>query len=281
MDSLTELAIAVTGREPNRLAVLAIEINALDAGIRRNSERIVIDAFEIGIRLLKAKAILKHGEWLPWLKDNVTVTTQWAQAYMRIATAGVRNPQRFAFDSIRGALEALCVGGRPIRGTFGTGDNEWHTPPEYIQAARAVMGGIDLDPASHPVAQGTIQAGRFFTHEDDGLTKEWHGRVFLNPPYGTELIGLFVDKLVDDYQAGRVTEAILLTHSYTDTGWWHVAWESAALACFTEGRIKFTDLDGEPCAPTQGQAFFYFGRDGARFCDVFGSFGALAIKPQG
>src|SRR5262245_13067731 len=39
---------------------------------------------------------------------------------------------------------------------------EWYTPPQYIAAARAVLGAIDLDPASSEIAQTTVQAGAFF-----------------------------------------------------------------------------------------------------------------------
>ena len=155
----------------------------------------------------------------------------------------------------------------------GTGENEWYTPAKFIEAAREVMGGIDLDPASHPAAQTTIQAEVFLTRMDDGLSKEWHGRVWLNPPYSQPEIWHFVEKLVEELSADRATEAVLLTHNYTDTAWFHHAESIAAAICFTRGRIPFEDMDGEKCAPTQGQAFFYFGENVDRFREVFAEFG--------
>ena len=65
----------------------------------------------------------------------------------------------------------------------GTGAVEWYTPQDYVEAARFVLGAIDLDPASAPRAQEWIKAKTFFTEQDDGLTKEWRGRIWLNPPY--------------------------------------------------------------------------------------------------
>ena len=137
------------------------------------------------------------------------------------------------------------------------------------------MGGIDLDPATHPAAQKTVQAERFFTREDDGLSKEWPGRVWLNPPYAQPLIGQFISKLVEEIGAGRTTEAITLTHNYTDTAWFHEAGRAAQLVCFTKGRIRFEDADGELCAPTQGQAFCYFGTQHESFHRVFSAFGLV------
>jgi phage N-6-adenine-methyltransferase len=154
--------------------------------------------------------------------------------------------------------------------TLGTGDNEWFTPPLFIEAARDVLGGeIDLDPASHPKAQKWIKAKDFYTREKNGLEKEWRGRVWLNPPYGRVEVALFIDKLIEHYQRGDVSAAVLLTHNYTDTRWFHAAVAASQMICFTRGRIEFEDNTGETCKPAQGQAFFYFGAAGARFIERF------------
>jgi phage N-6-adenine-methyltransferase len=161
-----------------------------------------------------------------------------------------------------------------------TGEFEWYTPPEYIELARTVLGNIDLDPASSAQAQKTVRAGRYFTEGDDGLTREWRGRVWLNPPYSQPLISHFVKKLVDEVGAGNVTEAILLTHSYTDTKWFHASFAAASAVCFTSGRIKFIDPHGERASPTMGQAFHYFGKNITRFADVFEDIGSIAERSQ-
>jgi DNA N-6-adenine-methyltransferase (Dam) len=155
----------------------------------------------------------------------------------------------------------------------GTGNNEWHTPEKYIELARAVLGTIDLDPASSRIAQRTVKAKKYFSIADDGLTKPWRGRVWLNPPYSPKEIAAFVAKLCAEFADGHVTAAIMLTHNYTDSGWFQKAAALAASLCFPGTRIRFEDPDGVPCSPTQGQAFFYFGRDKKTFAKVFGQIG--------
>jgi phage N-6-adenine-methyltransferase len=155
----------------------------------------------------------------------------------------------------------------------GTGENEWYTPPEYLKAARDVLGGFDLDPATSEVAQEKVQAKAHFTKDQDGLGQDWHGRVWLNPPYEQPHIANFVSKMVEEYDAGRVQAAIMLTHNYTDTAWFHKAGAFADAICFTRGRIKFYNADGEGGSPTQGQAFFYFGDDVQTFERIFGPIG--------
>ena len=186
----------------------------------------------------------------------------------------LRNEEKYKAD-LFGAAYKEAMAEKVVRGTEGTGDNEWYTPAEYIERARNVLGEIDLDPASNIVAQATVKAAAFFTREDDGLKCDWHGRVWLNPPYAQPYIAQFVTKLAGEVRAGRVTAAILLTHNYTDTAWFHEVVEQASAICFTRGRIKFYEPDGEVAAPTQGQAFSYFGSDVAGFAEVFRDVGFI------
>ncbi|MEO0965824.1 MAG: DNA N-6-adenine-methyltransferase [Planctomycetota bacterium] len=167
---------------------------------------------------------------------------------------------------------------KPHFRTHCTGEAEWYTPREYIEMAREVMGGIDLDPASCEAAQANVLADAYFTRDDDGLSHEWRGRVWLNPPYANADITAFTDKLCDEVGSGRVSQAILLTHNYTDTAWFHKVQSHAHAVCLTRGRIRFERADSAKASPTQGQAFFYFGNQADRFADVFDSVGSVIMS---
>jgi ParB family chromosome partitioning protein len=154
-------------------------------------------------------------------------------------------------------------------------ENEWYTPSKYIEAARTVMGSIDLDPASCELAQETVQASQYFTIDENGLTKEWRGNVWLNPPYSKESVGLFAAKLVEE--TANLSQAIVLVNNATDTQWFHEIASVATAICFVRGRIKFNDKNGKPAnTPVQGQVCIYVGGNAEKFCLVFSSFGIVA-----
>ncbi|MBD2682892.1 MULTISPECIES: DNA N-6-adenine-methyltransferase [Nostoc] len=57
----------------------------------------------------------------------------------------------------------------------------WYTPPEIIALIQSCLNGITLDPCADNGKH--IEACQHFTVADDGLSHEWSGRVFMNPPY--------------------------------------------------------------------------------------------------
>src|SRR5262249_31538221 len=66
----------------------------------------------------------------------------------------------------------------PLAALHSCQSTEWFTPAAYLEAAREVLGAIDLDPASCPQAQEAVRAAHYFTAADDGLSRPWHGRVW-------------------------------------------------------------------------------------------------------
>ncbi len=151
--------------------------------------------------------------------------------------------------------------------------NEWYTPERYVEAVREVLGGrIALDPATSKEANEVVGAERHHTIFDDGLAQSWNAAtLFLNPPYGLingkSQSGVWAQRLISEYNAGNVREAILLVNSSTSEGWFQPLFQYPI--CFTSHRIRFNGQDGKGKAPTKGNAFVYFGNNPDRFASVF------------
>ena len=148
--------------------------------------------------------------------------------------------------------------------------SDWYTPLPIIEAARATMGQIDLDPASCAAANETVKATRFFTKDDAALNQEWTGRVWMNPPYGHPICGQLIDKLLD---SPGVEQAIVLCQDSTDTGWWQKLVSRSAVFCFAKKRINFIPSDGsrKQGSPRDGSTLFGIDVDPQKFIDRFGS----------
>mgnify|MGYP000856532500 FL=1 len=82
----------------------------------------------------------------------------------------------------------------PQRGNSG---DVWLTPKHIIDA----LGKFDLDPCAAPLPRPWETASASFIEADDGLSQEWFGRVWMNPPYGRG-IGAWMKKMADHANAG-------------------------------------------------------------------------------
>jgi len=150
--------------------------------------------------------------------------------------------------------------------------DEHGTPYFLAQAAREVLGEINLDPMSNPVAQKIIQAQNFYTKKEDGLTKPWIGRIWLNPAFSKA--DEAVAKLIGAYEAGICPEALLLIKAAPETR------RNQSLApypfCELNKRVKFL-ADGNKVQAPFSTLIFYLGKNFSRFKEVFGCLGNIRL----
>jgi len=133
--------------------------------------------------------------------------------------------------------------------------DEWNTPQEVIDKVLNFFGHIDCDPCSNDSKNPNVPAGILYTEVDDGLSQKWYGKVYMNPPYGDAIIG-WVEKLVDEYENGEVSEAVALLPARTDTQWFHLLRRYPR--CFIIGRLKFGGQENSAPFPS---VFIYLGKN--------------------
>lgn len=293
--TITELSkFVLVGRE--KLNAVRAEIRAIDkVGLAqevheqklREAQDIadaVLDA-EVRIGELMAKVPRKQGFAAP-IHDSAVANEKTKTEVIEDAGLTVRQVQRFETmaahpEVVEQAKAEAREEGRIVTResvlkeikkphvTINSHDDEWYTPEQYIEAAREVMGSIDLDPASNDFANETVKASVYYDEARNGLEQEWWGNIWLNPPYSSALIQQFAEKLADSL----FRQAIVLVNNATETAWFRTLIENADAVVFPTGRIKYRKRDGEKGTPLQGQAFIYFGDAPGRFLKVFSEFG--------
>lgn len=112
--------------------------------------------------------------------------------------------------------------------------DEWLTPPHIM----AALGEFDLDPCA-PINRPWPTATTHFTVVDDGLNRDWEGRVFCNPPYGRE-----TQKWLN--KCAEHDNCIALVFARTETRmFFESIWERATGIFFIKGRLSFHSVDGK------------------------------------
>ena len=133
------------------------------------------------------------------------------------------------------------------------------------------MGGIDTDPCSNE--RSIVGAATEYTVHDNGLAQRWYGRVYVNPPYGRQIVWWMLKALLE-MRAGRASEVIFLVPARVDTQWWAACAMQARSICIPRGRRVFVGADASAPFPV---AFIYFGNSQGkrRFESVFGGEGSF------
>jgi hypothetical protein len=173
----------------NRLTILAVEINRAHTAAQEAVKVSVERAIEAGHALIEAKSLVKHGDWLPFLKEAGT-PERTAQRYIALANSGLKSDTVSDLGGIRAALDHLAAEAR-IRSEL---DNlwsllleahdrkAWHalgypTWRDYVQAELPDMDILDREQiiqaieaaggaATEPQGDGALSAGGFNTcHE--------------------------------------------------------------------------------------------------------------------
>ena len=124
----------------------------------------------------------------------------------------------------------------------------WSTPRDFFDKCAAEFGPFTLDVCATP---DNAKCERFFTKEDDGLSKDWFGRVWMNPPYGREICA-WMAKAVRERERSEII--VCLVPARTDTAWWHDYAMKGEIR-FLRGRLRFGNA--KSCAPFPSALVIY------------------------
>ena len=177
----------------------------------------------------------------------------------------------------------------------------WLTPLWLLEKVHAVLGEIDIDPASSAFANRRVKARSFYGHRTDGLSEPWGitsspGAFFCNPPGGTRILAgldggtgrpqsqqiLFWAKAMLEIQTGRASHGIFLSFSLEALSRSQARTFPAMTdfpLCIPPKRVRYDRPDGTPGpSPTHASAVIYVpGKTDVTglFARVFQDVGAL------
>lgn len=156
-----------------------------------------------------------------------------------------------------------------------TGKEDWLTPPEILHA----LGDFDLDPCA-PEPRPWDMAKKHYTLADNGLLRPWHGRVWLNPPYGNET-EKWMRRLAQHPDGG-----LALIFARTETKTFHPwVWQHATAMLWLKGRLSFYTKEGKRGGPAGAPSVLVaYGQENAdclKACGLAGHYTANAKLTDG
>jgi phage N-6-adenine-methyltransferase len=114
---------------------------------------------------------------------------------------------------------------------FSSKTDNWYTPNSFFDSYNEKY-KFELDVCA---SEENAKCAKYFTVNDDGLSKEWSGVCWMNPPYGRE-IGKWMKKAYESSLDGATV--VCLVPARTDTAWWHDYAMKGDIE-FIRGRLKF------------------------------------------
>jgi phage N-6-adenine-methyltransferase len=129
--------------------------------------------------------------------------------------------------------------------------DEWSSPRDLVEPLDDAVGGFDLDPCSG--AESSPFAEETYTEADDGLSKPWHGTVWVNPPYSE--MADWTAKAVAEAERDAVDRIYYLCKGDSSTEWWHDGLDAADVVVAVDRRLSFGD--GGDSAPFASHIFVF------------------------
>lgn len=120
----------------------------------------------------------------------------------------------------------------------------WLTPPEIVRA----LGHFDLDPCACPEPEPWVTASEHWTLKDNSLNRPWHGRVWLNPPFGPKPVVMAFMRRMATHNHGT---ALLFARTETEL-FFETVWGRATGLLFLKGRPHFHRQDGTRAKANSG-----------------------------
>lgn len=233
------------------------EMEVLATELRMRSERragsMLLEAKENGSLRVQGQSHIPTGNMTLLTLKELGIVAKEAMAWQRIARLSEKDFElrlkKMRENGFRGATNGFIK-----NGAFESGSDVHLTPREVLDPVVEVLGKIDLDPCAEAHGdRANVPARDHYTRKDNGLSKPWKGRVFMNPPYGLEVTE-WVAALINFHKSGDVPEAIALLSSRTDNGWFRAL--DLYPVCFVDHRLHFSGADNGAMFPS---AIFYLG----------------------
>lgn len=178
-------------------------------------------------------------KFAPWLETSFSGGRATAYRYMEMA------------DQVALSVSSLRqIGTRGQLANQSGGTDAWATPQDFFDVLDAEF-GFELDVCA---LDSSAKCERYFTPEDDGLAQDWRGTVWMNPPYGSEIVD-WVRKAHESSTTGATV--VCLVPARVDTNWW---WDHcrAGEIRFLRGRLAFGESTTSAPFPS---AVVIFGRE--------------------